>query len=184
MASRKLSGDVIGFSGMKAAMRQFIAKDALGLHYAVQIFAGSTIVWLLLRSLGDANPLWAVVSLIVVAEPRLGTAWLAFLSRTLNTVIGCTMGLCFLLLAGPEGWVLPLALTATVLVCTYAIEVPISWRIAPITAALVIAPGIVAHSTSSALEIALYRSGEVVLGSAIALLMSWIMSKIWVVNQE
>jgi hypothetical protein len=45
-------------------------------------------------------------------------------------------------LAGPEDWVLPLALTVTVLVCTYAVELPISWRIAPITAALVIAPGV------------------------------------------
>lgn len=184
IASRKLRGDVIGFSRIVAAMRRFFAKDAMGLHYAAQIFAGSTIVWLLLRSISDADPLWAVVSLIVVTEPRLGAAWLAFQSRTLNTVIGCMMGLCFLLFAGPEGWVLPLAVTATTLLCTYAIKVPISWRIAPITAALVVAPGIVQHSTSSALEVALHRSGEVILGSAVALLVSWIMAKIWVVNPE
>ena len=41
-----------------------------------------------------------------------------------------------------------------------------------------------ATSVSSALEIALHRNGEVILGSAVALLMSWIMSKIWVVNSE
>jgi hypothetical protein len=41
-----------------------------------------------------------------------------------------------------------------------------------------------ATSVSSALEIALHRTGEVILGSAVALLMSWIMSKIWVVNSE
>jgi hypothetical protein len=41
-----------------------------------------------------------------------------------------------------------------------------------------------ATSVSSALEIALHRAGEVILGSAVALLMSWIMSKIWVVNPE
>jgi uncharacterized membrane protein YgaE (UPF0421/DUF939 family) len=93
-------------------------------------------------------------------------------------------GLIFLLVAGPEGWVLPLALTVTVLICTYAVELPISWRIAPITAALVIAPGVVEHSTSSALEVALHRSGEVILGSAVALLVSWVMSKIWAVGPE
>ena len=126
IAPGKLSGDTIGFSGMKAAMRQFFAKDALGLHYAVQIFTALDDTFrLLLRSLGISIRCRRC-SLIVVAEPRLRTAWLAFLSRTLNTVIGCTMGLCFLLLAGPEGWVLPLALTATVLVCTYAIEVPMT----------------------------------------------------------
>src|SRR5262249_15865355 len=34
------------------------------------------------------------------------------------TAIGCTTGVMFLLLAGPKSWVLPLALTTTVLVCT------------------------------------------------------------------
>src|SRR5437773_8299920 len=118
---RKSSGDVIGFSRMMAAIRHIFAKDAMGLHYAVQIFAGSTIVWLLLRSIGDADPLWAVISLIVVTEPHVGAAWLAFQSRILNTAIGCITGLSFLLVAGPEGWVLPLALTVTVLICTYAV---------------------------------------------------------------
>ena len=41
-----------------------------------------------------------------------------------------------------------------------------------------------ATSVSGALEIALHRAGEVILSSAVALLMSWIMSKIWVVNSE
>ncbi len=84
----------------------------------------------------------------------------------------------------PEGWVLPLALTVTVLICTYAVELPISWRIAPITAALVIAPGVVEHLTSSGLEVAFRRVGEVILGSAVALLVSWIMSKIWAISPE
>jgi hypothetical protein len=63
-----------------------------------------------------------------------------------------------------------MALTATILICTYAVELPISWRIAPITTALVIAPGIAEHSTSSGLEVAFHQSGEVILGSAVALL--------------
>ena len=82
-------------------------------------------------------------------------------------------------LAGPEGWVLPLPLTVTVLVSTYAVELPISWRIAPITAALVIALGVLERSTSSGLEVAFRRTREVILGSAVALLVSWGMSKIW-----
>ena len=90
-----------------------------------------------------------------------------------------TTGLIFLLLAGPEIWVLPLALTATVLVCTYAVKLSSSWRIAPATAALIIASGVVEQSRMGGAELALHRAGEVVLGSAVALLVTWCMSKIW-----
>jgi uncharacterized membrane protein YccC len=86
----------------------------------------------------------------------------------------------FLLLAGPEIWVLPLALTATVLVCTYAVKLSSSWRIAPTTAALIIASGVVEQSRmGGGAELALHRAGEVVWGSAVALLVTWCKSKIW-----
>jgi uncharacterized membrane protein YccC len=143
----------------------------------VRIFVGTTAVWLILRSLGDADAVWAVISVIVVTEPQMQTAWLSLGSRVVNTLIGCVMGLIFLLVAGPKIWVLPLALTATVLVCTYAIKLSSSWRIAPATAALVIASG--DQSRIGGAELALHRAGEVVLGSAVALLVTCCMSKIW-----
>ena len=113
--------------------------DTTGLHYAVRICVGTALLWFLLRWAGDINPIWAVISLIVVIEPRVPNAWLSFLSRTVNTVIGCVVGLLFLLSPGPESWVLAGAATTAVLVCTYVIRTPLSWRIAPITAVLVIA---------------------------------------------
>jgi len=95
--------------------RSFLIRhDAIGLHYAVRICIGTTAVWLLLRSVGDADAIWAVISVIVATEPQMQTAVFAFMSRIVNTVIGCTIGLTFLLVAGPEVWVLPLALTVTV----------------------------------------------------------------------
>src|SRR5262245_48330400 len=125
-----------------------IRHDAIGLHYAVRICIGTTAVWLLLRSLGDADAdaIWAVISVIVATEPQMQTAVFAFMSRIVNTVIGCTIGLTFLLVAGPEVWVLPLALTVTVLVCTYLVRLSSSWRLAPATAAIIIASGVVEQS--------------------------------------
>ena len=127
-------------------LRRLLIQDVTGLHYAVRIFVGTTAVWLLLRSVGDADAVWAVISVIVVTEPQMQTAWRSLGSRVVNTLIGCAMGMIFLLLAGPEVWVLPLALTATVLVCTYAIKLSFSWRIAPATAALIIASGVLEQS--------------------------------------
>src|SRR5215813_15376502 len=107
-------------------LRSFLIRDdAIGLHYAVRICIGRTVVWLLLRSLSDADAdaIWAVISVIVATEPQMQTAVFAFMSRIVNTVIGCTIGLTFLLVAGPEVWVLPLALTVTVLVCIFLFNV-------------------------------------------------------------
>ena len=160
-------------------LRSFLIRhDAIGLHYAVRICIGTTAVWLLLRSVGDADAIWAVISVIVATEPQMQTAVIAFMSRIVNTVIGCTIGLTFLLVAGPEVWVLPLALTVTVLVCTYLVRLSSSWRLAPATAALVIASGVVEQSRISGAEVTLHRAGEVVLGCAVAFLVTWCMSKI------
>jgi hypothetical protein len=62
-ATPKLSGDVIGFTRIMVAMRQFLVQDAIGLHYAVRIFVGTTFVWLALVS-------W-VMSKIWAASPEI-----------------------------------------------------------------------------------------------------------------
>jgi uncharacterized membrane protein YccC len=157
----------------------FPAHDPTGLHYAVRIFMGTALLWFLLRWAGNANPIWAVISLIVVMEPKVSGAWLAFLSRTANTVIGCAAGLLFLLLDRNADWILPAAVAVTVLVCTYLVRLPLSWRIAPVTAALVIASDMADPTPWGGLEIALRRTGEVLLGSAAALLVTWLVSMVW-----
>ena len=141
--------------------RSFLIRhDAIGLHYAVRICIGTTAVWLLLRSVGDADAIWAVISVIVATEPQMQTAVPAFMSRIVNTVIGCTIGLTFLLVAGPEVWVLPLALTVTVLVCTYLVKLSSSWRLAPATAAIIIASGVVEQSRIGGAEVASIVRGK------------------------
>ena len=65
-------------------------------------------------------------------------------------MLGCAIGLTFLLLGGALGgsrdWKLPLALAVTALISSYIVRVPVMWRQAPITAALIIASGIEHHS--------------------------------------
>jgi uncharacterized membrane protein YccC len=160
-------------------LQSFLQRDSAGLHYAVRIFLGTTAVWLLLRALGDSNPAWAIMSLIMVTEPQTVSAWRAFLARIVNTAIGCASGLLFLLAAGPEHWVVPLALTATVLVCTYVVRMPLTWRVGPVTAALVLTAGVAAQSPKAGLEVAGRRAAEVLFGSAVALVITWLVSLIW-----
>ncbi len=162
----------------------FPAHNPAGLHYAARIFVGAAALWPLLRLAGDANPIWAVISLIVVIEPQMLPAWRAFLSRIFNTLVGCVVGVLFLLAAGAGDWVLPAAVAVTVLVCTYLVRLPLSWRIAPVTAALVIASGAADPTPWGGLETALRRTGEVLLGSATALLVTWLVSLVWPLQES
>ena len=52
------------------------------------------------------------------------------------------------------------------------VHVPLSWRIAPITTAIVMTPAYVSHSPQAALRAALERTGDVVIGSVAAVAVS------------
>jgi uncharacterized membrane protein YccC len=150
-----------------------------GVRYGVRILVGSSLLWLLLSVLADQNPIWAISSMVAVTEPQLQVARSNFRARVENTAVGGLMGLLFLLVAGPRDWVLPLAMTATVFVSMYIVRVQTYWRIAPITAALVMAGGLQKHSRHSGVEVGFRRLAEVLLGSAMALAVAFVFAKIW-----
>ena len=159
--------------------RSFFVRNLPGLHYAIRICIGATLLWIILRKVGDTHAIWAIISLIIVTEPNVKTALTTFKSRIYNTLIGCAVGLIFLLAVGPKEWVLPVALAATVVISTYLTRLEVSWRIAPIAAVIVMSTGLMGHSRLSGIEAALLRTGEVFLGGAMALLVAWLLSRIW-----
>ena len=55
------------------------------LLYVVKLITGSIIVWYGLRAIGIPEPIWAMISLIVVTEPDLGLAKRNFRARVINT---------------------------------------------------------------------------------------------------
>ena len=59
-------------------------------RYAFDICLGTTFLWFLLRYLGDRNPVWAIISFIVVSNPSVEVARPAFLIRITHTLMGCT----------------------------------------------------------------------------------------------
>ena len=66
-----------------------------------------------------------------------------------------------------------------VLISSYVIHIQTMWRQAPITAAIVIATGLMHHSKLSGIENGLHKVAEVLLGCLMGLCVSWIMSRIW-----
>jgi len=157
----------------------FAPSDLLGVRFAANVFIASAILWFLLVRVADTNPIWAIASMIAASEPLVREAVRMFRSRIINVLVGCAVGLLFLVVGGSSEWKLPLALAVTVLVSSYVVHIPTMWRQAPITAALVIAAGLTHHSKLSGIEHGLHKVGEVLLGCLIGLMVSFLMSKLW-----
>ena len=71
-----------------------------------------------------------------------------------------------------------IAMAVTALLSTYVVRVQVMRRQAPITAAIVIAAGLTHHSKMTALEVGVRRVGEVLLGCVVALVISWLLSRL------
>ena len=111
-----------------------------GLRYATRMIISGVLVWLILSAGLKLDPLWGVISAVVVTEVKIETAWKAFVSRMLNTLIGCVVAMIFLKVFGSSEWSVLGAMAVAVIVSADLVKVPISWRIAPITSAIVMFP--------------------------------------------
>lgn len=146
-----------------------------GAQYAIRILIGSTVAWLALHSIGHHDPLWAMISVVMVSEPELHSAVLAFRWRVTNTVVGCAVGVLFLWGAGASIWAILFAMVACVLICTWVMNAPTGWRIGPISTAIVMMPGVLQHNQHIGIEEALLRTVAVLAGSAIAVIVAWLL---------
>jgi hypothetical protein len=159
----------------------FASAQLLGVRYAINVALATTIVWNVLQTVGDRNPIWAIASMIAASDPQPDEARRMFKARLTNVLVGGAAGFFFLLLGGREDWILPLALAATVLVSSYVVRIKTMWRQAPITAAVVIASAITSDSSAVGLMRGLHKVAEVVFGCLTGVTVSLIMSKIWLI---
>src|SRR5262245_7263360 len=157
----------------------FVHGDLLGVRFAFNVFVASAILWFFLRDIADTNPIWAIASMVAASDPQVKEAERMFRCRLVNVLIGCAVGLLFLLVGGSSEWKLPLALAVTVLISSYVVHIQTMWRQAPITAAIVIAAGLTHHSKLSGVEHGLHKVAEVVFGCVMGLMVSFLMSKLW-----
>ncbi len=150
----------------------------LGVRFAVNVFIATTIVWFGLRLVGDSNPIWAIASMVAAADPDPEEARRMFKSRLINVLVGCTVGLVFLVV-GTSPWELPLALAVTVLISSYVVRVKTMWRQGPITAAVVIAAALTNESAEIGMRQGLHKVAEVIFGCLVGMLVSVFMAQLW-----
>lgn len=157
--------------------------DLLGFRFAVNVLIATSIVWLTLRVIGDSNPIWAIASLVAASDPEPEQARKLFRSRMINVLVGCSVGFLFLVAGSGRQRMVPVALAVTVLLSAYLVRVKTMWRQAPITAAIVIAAGIGSASSTVGVIRGLHKVAEVLFGSLVGILVSWLMSKVWLVRR-
>jgi uncharacterized membrane protein YccC len=154
----------------------------LGFRFAVNVLIASAIVWYTVRVVGDSNPMWALASMVAAADPQPGEARRVFRSRLINVAVGCVVGFAFLTFGSGQQRMVPVALAVTVLISSYLVRVRTMWRQAPITAAVVIAAGLAGGSSKVGLGRGLHKVAEVLFGCVVGILVSLIMSKVWLVR--
>lgn len=142
-----------------------LSRDHLiAIRFSINVAVATTIVWGTLKAISDSNPIWAIASMVAASDPQPEEAKRMFKARLSNVMVGCVIGLIFLLIGGTADWLLPLALAATVLISSLIIRIKTMWRQAPITAAVVIAAGVLEGTKAAGIEHGLHKVAEVIFG--------------------
>ena len=166
----------------RPVIERLLEDDLLGVRFALNVFIGTTLVWLILRAISDTNPIWAIASMIAASDPVVKQAVRTFRARIINCMVGGLVGLVVMIVGGTSPWKLPLALAIAVLLSSYVVRITTMWRQAPITAAIVIASGLDKHSKLTGVEHGVHKVLEVIFGCVLGLLVTLAMSKVWPVK--
>jgi len=148
------------------------------LFYAAKTLLGAGICWYALMWCGVANPIWAVITVIIVSDADLsGTAALAK-ARVINTAVGCLSGIVSLLVFGYSPMICLLTAAITVLFVTSLQYYPANWRLAPVTVIILMDAGRQAVGKEEAILYALLRTAEISVGCVVALVLAFAFSRI------
>ena len=161
---------------------RFLEDNLLGVRFALNVFIGTTLVWLSLKVVSHSSPIWAIASMVAATDPVVTQARTVFRGRIINAMVGCAVGLFVLVVGQGSDWELPLALAATVLISAYVVRIPVMCRQAPITAAIVIASELSHHSKVGAMQQGLYKVAQVIFGCVVGLSVTLAMSRLWSVK--
>ena len=152
----------------------FVTPKKNALLYAAKILSGALLLWYGLQAAGVAQPYWAIISLITVTEPDIAQARVYFKARVINTLTGSLIACAVLVVFGPGLTALLLAVAVAVLIAMFVHNYPANWRLAPVTVVVIMAAAVSGSDLRAELDYALLRIAEVLSGSALALLQSWL----------
>jgi uncharacterized membrane protein YccC len=139
------------------------------LIYMIKLITGSLIVWFGLRAAGVPEPIWAMISLIVVTEPAVDVAKRNFRARVINTINGTIVAGLALWLIGASFLAMLVAMTVATLIAMSIENYPNNWRLAPNTTVVLMSAALAGTGLSDEMRLAALRVLEVLTGSTVAL---------------
>ncbi|MFT4032771.1 MAG: FUSC family protein [Siphonobacter sp.] len=154
------------------ALSEIVSLKKTAFLYAFRILLGGVIAWIVLDLLRIEKKEWALISVAIVSEPDFGDLRRNTISRVINTVTGCAIGIIFLFLVGINLYSLFTAVTFAILFSTLIRKYPSSWKLAPSTVIFIMTPSIMQQvQVEEALHVALLRTAEVLIGCVVALIL-------------
>ena len=146
--------------------------------YASKIFLAASICWYGLTLAGIENPIWAVITVMVVSDPSLKTTFGLAKVRVINTFVGCAVGLASILYFGYSPINMILTATFTVACVTFTSRYPVNWRLAPVTVVILMDAGRLAQTHEEEFHYVMMRVMEIGIGCAVALALAGVYTKL------
>lgn len=137
----------------------------------VAIPLGALVLGLIFWSIRNTDPMWAIVSFVLVYDPEMTRARTTGLARLLHTVLGTALSLGLIYVFGLHKWIMLLGLSIAALFCGFVLRFQGSWRVLLITVTLVIGASL--YDAETGVTVALLRAVEVFVGSLLAIVFSW-----------
>lgn len=142
------------------------ALKTTGLRYAIRVAVAGLLSYSLAVSLSLPQGYWAVITAIVIMQSTVGGSLTAALDRLAGTLLGAVVGFGVAILH-LEGYEAGIALALALTPLAYAASVSPRFRVAPMTAAIMLIG--VGDATLDPLDAAIGRVLEIMLGSSIGI---------------
>lgn len=158
--------------------RYSLSLTQKSLLYASKMCVGALACVGTLHLFGIDNPLWAIITVVLVSDPDLNTARTLVITRVINTIVGCSIGFAAL---STFGFTLPVAIvtiTLMVLLITSIERYPVNWRLAPVTVLILLDASRHASSAQEEMHFALLRAVEIGVGSLVAMILAILYSRL------
>ncbi|MDW6021373.1 FUSC family protein [Mesorhizobium sp. BAC0120] len=135
----------------------------------MRVVAAAALSFMVAEALSLPQSLWAVITALMIVQLSLGGTIAAGVDRLLGTLAGAVVGVAASLVGKLSGAHPALLLVVTVAPLAFLAALRPSFRIAPLTAAIVL---LATPSSASPVTSAIYRVVEIALGTVIGIIVS------------
>lgn len=137
--------------------------------------AGALLLGLLFWSVRETDPMWAIISFVLVYDTDARSAAAAGWSRLGLTILGSAFAMAAVFGLGLHKWTLPVSLGLSAILCAGFLRSRAGWRIVLVTVALIVGSSLLQPEIAP--YIAVTRSIEVACGSTLAIAFSWLAAR-------